>query len=94
VVFSLPEKLARENVIYMYLTGMEAPDFRTICNFKIECKVLIAQAFLETINFAKSQGMVKLGHISEKTSYMVVIERTNCLRDLLPVKRSVKYLKN
>ncbi len=57
-------RIAQENVVYMYLTGMETPDFRTICNFKIECKVLIAQAFLETVHFAKSQGMVKLGHIS------------------------------
>lgn len=26
--------------------------------------ILIKQVFLETVNFAKSQGMVKLGHIS------------------------------
>ena len=34
-------RLARENVVYMYLTGNEKPDFRTICNFKRECKELI-----------------------------------------------------
>jgi len=33
----LPEKseLAEENVVYMYITGGEKPDFQTICNFKI-----------------------------------------------------------
>jgi len=56
-------KLAEENVIYMYVTGGEKPDFRTICNFKIECKVLIAAAFLETVYFARSLGMVKLGNL-------------------------------
>jgi len=43
-----------ENVIYMYITGMETPGFRTIYNFKIECKVLTARGFLETVNFVKS----------------------------------------
>jgi len=49
-------KLAEENVIYMYLTGGEKPDFRTICNFKIECKVLFAKAFLETVYFRAFAG--------------------------------------
>jgi transposase len=31
-------KLAHENVVYMYLTGHEKPDFRTICNFKLPAK--------------------------------------------------------
>ncbi|MBM4240688.1 MAG: IS1182 family transposase [Euryarchaeota archaeon] len=57
-------KLACENVVYMYLTGMETPDFRTICNFKIECQDLIEQAFKKTVTFSKSIGMVKLGHIA------------------------------
>lgn len=56
-------KLAEENVIYMYVTGNEKPDFRTICNFKIECKFLIAIAFLETVYFARSLGMTKLGKL-------------------------------
>ncbi|MEG3225322.1 MAG: hypothetical protein BME94_07365 [Methanobacteriales archaeon Met13] len=56
-------KLAEENVIFMYVTGGEKPDFRTICNFKIECKYLFAMAFLETVYFARSLGMVKLGDL-------------------------------
>jgi transposase len=38
-------RLAHENVVYMYLTGNEKPDFRTICNFKRECKELIEEVF-------------------------------------------------
>lgn len=56
-------KLAEENVIYMYINGGEKPDFRTICNFKIECKYLFAMAFLETVYFARTLGMVKLGKL-------------------------------
>ena len=32
------DKLAHENVIYMYLAGNEKPDFRTICNFRRDNK--------------------------------------------------------
>ena len=46
-------RLAHENVVYMYLTGNEKPDFRTICNFKRECKELIGEAFKKTIIVAR-----------------------------------------
>ena len=46
----------------MYLTGNEKPDFRTICNFKRECKELIEEAFKKTVTVAKS--LLNLGHIS------------------------------
>nr|CAI64145.1 transposase, truncated [uncultured archaeon]CBH36559.1 hypothetical protein BSM_00360 [uncultured archaeon] len=32
-------KLAHENVVYMYLTGHEKPDFRTICNLNLKRSV-------------------------------------------------------
>jgi transposase len=57
-------KLAHENVVYMYLTGNEKPDFRTICNFKKECKGLIEEAFKETVTIAKALRIPKLEHIS------------------------------
>jgi len=57
-------RLAHENVVYMYLTGNEKPDFRTICNFKRECKELIEETFKKTVTVARSLGMVNLGHIS------------------------------
>jgi transposase len=57
-------KLAHENVVYMYLTGHEKPDFRTICNFKKECKGLIEAAFKETVTIAKALEIPSLGHIS------------------------------
>ena len=57
-------KLACENVIYMYLTGNEKPDFRTICNFKRECKGLLEETFKKTVVVAKAAGIATLGHIS------------------------------
>ncbi len=57
-------KLAEENVIYMYLSGMDKPDFRTICRFKIECAKEIEDAFKMTVTVAKNLGMVQLKHIA------------------------------
>jgi transposase len=58
------DKLAHENVIYMYLTGNEKPDFRTICNFRSENKELIEAVFKKTVTSAKTLGILKLGHLS------------------------------
>jgi transposase len=45
----------------MYLIENEKPDFRTICNFKRECKELIEEVFKETFTIAKALGIPELG---------------------------------
>jgi len=57
-------RLAEENMVYMYLSGMDKPDFRTICRFKIECGKQIEDAFKMTIKVAKKSEMVQLKHIA------------------------------
>jgi transposase len=57
-------RLAHENVIYMYLTGNEKPDFRTICDFRREHKVLIEEVFKKTVTVARAAGLLKLGHLA------------------------------
>ncbi len=58
------DRLAQENVIYMYLAGNEKPDFRTLCNFRREHKGLIEEVFKKTVMIAKAVGVLKLGHLS------------------------------
>lgn len=58
------DKLAHENVVYMYLAGNEKPNFRTICNFRSENKELIEAVFKKTVTSAKALGILKLGHLS------------------------------
>ena len=57
-------KLAEENMIYIYLSGMDKPDFRTICRFKIECAEQIQEAFEMTIKVANKAKLVQLKHIA------------------------------
>jgi len=47
-VFS-SRRIAEENLVYMYLSGKDKPDFRTICRFKIECAQEIEDAFKMTV---------------------------------------------
>ena len=56
-------KNARENVVYMYLTGLLQPDFRTISDFRKNNLELVKSSFQEVVKFAKDLGMVSLGHI-------------------------------
>ncbi len=58
------DKLAHENVVYMYLAGNEKPNFRTICNFRSENKELIEAVFKKTVISAKALGILKLGHLA------------------------------
>lgn len=57
-------RITEENVVYMYLSGMDKPDFRTICRFKIECAQEIEEAFKMTVKIAKKWKLVKLNHIA------------------------------
>lgn len=56
-------KSARENVVYMYLTGFLQPDFRTINEFRKNNLELVRLAFHDVVRYAKELGMVSLGHI-------------------------------
>ena len=58
------DKLAHENVVYMYLTGNEKPDFRTICNFRRDSKELIEAVFQETVTVARDLRILKLGYLA------------------------------
>ncbi|MGB7533215.1 MAG: IS1182 family transposase [Halobacteriota archaeon] len=86
------DKLAHENVVYMYLAGNEKPDFRTICKFKSENKELIETTFKKTVTFAKALGIAKLGHLSTdgtkmkanaSNSYTLSKEEIEAIREII-----------
>jgi len=83
-------KLAQENVIYMYLTGNEKPDFRTICNFKRECKELIEEVFKETVMVAKALKILNLGHISTDGTKM----KANASNNYTLSKEEIEEIRN
>jgi len=56
-------RLANENIVYMWITGMYTPTYRTILNFKHENKELIENLVAISISAARDEGLVKLGVI-------------------------------
>ncbi len=57
-------KLTNENLVYMYLFGVESPDFRTILRFKIQARRLIEKAFQATVQTSKKLELLNLEHIA------------------------------
>jgi len=54
----------KTDTAFMYLSGMQYPDFRTICKFRSDHAAEIPRIFVEVIWFCAQLGMVGLGHIA------------------------------
>ena len=52
------------NTTFMFLSGMQAPDFRTICLFRSDHAVVLPDLFVEVVRLCAELGMVGLGHIA------------------------------
>lgn len=59
----IEEKL-RQDVVFMWLAGMERPDFRTLCLFRTGNKEAIEQVFTEVITIARAMGMGNPGLVA------------------------------
>jgi transposase len=64
---SSSRKIARRlesDVKFMYLSGMQAPDFRTINNFRKDNLGHLVELFIQVVKLCKELGLVRLGHIA------------------------------
>jgi transposase len=59
----LSEKL-ESDVFYMYLSGMQRPDFRTISDFRKNKKDYLGEVFIQVLEICRQIGLVNLGHIA------------------------------
>ena len=78
------DKLAHENVVYMYLAGNEKPDFRTVCNFRRDSKELIEAVFQETVTVARDLRILKLGYLATDGTK---IKANDCAAHVVEIKR-------
>jgi len=59
--------IARElktDTAFMFLSGLQSPDFRTICLFRAEHADVLPDLYVEVVRLCASLGMVGLGHIA------------------------------
>ncbi len=54
----------KSDVFYMYLTGMQRPDFRTISDFRLNKRKYIEGYFKQVLEICKEAGLYTLKHVS------------------------------
>ncbi len=59
----IEEKL-EQDVVFMWLAGLEKPDFRTLCLFRTNNKEALEGIFTDVIIVAKTMGMATLGLVA------------------------------
>ena len=57
-------KACRERVDFMAVTGMQAPDFRTISDFRNRHLAELREMFVQVLQLCQKAGLVKLGHVA------------------------------
>jgi len=58
------EERLQQDVVFMWLAGLEKPDFRTLCLFRSANKDAIEGVFANVITIAQSMGMANLGLVA------------------------------
>jgi transposase len=54
----------KADTAFMFLSGLQSPDFRTICLFRAEHADVLPDLYVEVVRLCASLGMVGLGHIA------------------------------
>ena len=57
-------KACRERVDFMSIVALDAPDFRTISDFRKRHLAALAGLFVQVLKLAEKAGLVKLGHVA------------------------------
>jgi transposase len=58
------EKAARERADFMMIVAGDAPDFRTISDFRKRHLPALAKLFVQVLKLCETAGLVKLGHVA------------------------------
>lgn len=71
------EERLEQDIVFMWLAGLERPDFRTLCLFRTNHKGSIEKIFTDVIMVARAMGMATLGLVALDGSKV----RANCSLD-------------
>lgn len=58
------EEKFQQDVVFMWLAGLEKPDFRTLCLFRTTNKEAIERVFADIITIARAMGMGSIGLVA------------------------------
>lgn len=93
------ESALESDTAFMYLSGMQKPNFRTICLFRSQHAETISQIFIEVVRLCASLGMVGLGHIAfdgtklkANASVRQTREKESLEKEMVKVKEEIDKL--
>ena len=61
-------KACRERVDFMSIVALDAPDFRTISDFRKRHLKALGDLFKQILQLCEKAGLVKLGHVGHETA--------------------------
>lgn len=77
----IEEKL-EQDIVFMWLAGLEKPDFRTLCLFRTSNKEALEKIFTDVIMVAKTMGMATLGLVAIDGSKVRASSGIDTFKDL------------
>jgi transposase len=83
----------KTDTAFMFLSGLQAPDFRTICLFRSQHAGILPDMFVEVVRLCASLGMVELGHIAFDGTKLKANAALRQTRDMDSLEKEIKYIK-
>jgi transposase len=83
----------KTNTAFMFLSGLQSPDFRTICLFRAEHADVLPNLFVEVMRLGASLGMVGLGHIAFDGTKLKANASVRQTRDRDTLEKEIERIK-
>jgi transposase len=83
----------KTDTAFMFLSGLQFPDFRTICLFRSEHADVLPNLFVEVVRLCATLGMVGLGHIAFDGTKLKANASVRQTRDRDSLEREMERIK-
>ena len=83
----------KTDTAFMFLSGLQSPDFRTICLFRAEHADVLPNLFVEVVRLCASLGMVGLGHIAFDGTKLKANASVRQTRDRDGLEKEIEHIK-
>lgn len=83
----------KTDTAFMFLSGLQSPDFHTICLFRTEHADVLPDLFVEVVRLCASLGMVGLGHIAFDGTKLKANASVRQTRDRDSLEKEIERIK-
>lgn len=83
----------KTDTAFMFLSGLQTPDFRTICLFRSQHAAILPDLFVEVVRLCASLGMVGLGHIAFDGTKLKANAALRQSRDRDGLEKEIEHVK-